>query len=94
MICRACRDGEHSGCAEVACACGECIVWIPAPSAACRACGGSGCDVDEGERVQTGAHSSTYDGGGVVACSRCQGSGRELADLMSVDRVRGTHGGQ
>lgn len=43
----------------------------------CRICSGEGRDPE---------HPS-------LTCYRCQGSGRELADLAGVDRLSGRHGG-
>lgn len=48
------------------------------PSTACMRC--------RGEEVIIGPE------GVAIRCPRCQGSGRELAALMGVDRIRGHSG--
>jgi hypothetical protein len=63
------------------------------------ACDSNFCTCPECHDVAAGRTAcSLCDGDGFSAqggnCPRCQGSGRELADLAGVDRIGGGHGGK
>jgi len=70
-----CKHAQHRKCESDQCWC-ICHPENKLTPKDCPECEGTGADIDPGDQIQTGAHSSSWEGGSVSKCRRCDGTGK------------------